>query len=151
MSSRPRLVLDDPLDGPPPPPPPEPEHHPEPAPRRRPRATTKPRTAVSPAPQSTPTPDPIDSHQPEANEWRDWAGPKRVASFRLPDELLDEINTTSDQLGIPIGHLVIAGLTSVLDQPDDEITALADRVAQTLLRGKRNARRKKATEAATSA
>jgi len=142
MSARPRLVLDDPLDGRQPTPRPDAEREAEPA-RRQPRASAKLRPAVPP----TPKPAPISSESDQPKEWRDWAGPKRVASFRLPDELLDEVNAASEELGIPIGHLVIAGITSLLDQPADEITALADRTAQTLVRGKRNAaRRKKATE-----
>jgi hypothetical protein len=144
VSARPRLVLDDPLEGRQPTPPPDAEREPEPA-RRKPRASAKLRPAVSP----TPKPAPVSNESDQPKEWRDWAGPKRVASFRLPDELLDEVNAASEELGIPIGHLVIAGITSLLDQPADEITALADRTAQTLVRGKRNAaRRKKATEKA---
>jgi hypothetical protein len=66
--------------------PPDAECEPEPA-RRQPRASAKLRPAVPP----TPKPAPISNESDQPKEWRDWAGPKRVASFRLPDEMLDEV------------------------------------------------------------
>lgn len=79
----------------------------------------------------------------EPEEWRDWSGPTRVASFRLPDELLEELTNTAARLGLPMGQTVIAALTSLLDEDDDALTAQIDRAAQTLARGKRQARRRK--------
>src|ERR1700736_6603639 len=41
-----------------------------------------------------------------AAAWRTWSGQTRVASYRLPDELLAELTGMSDELQLPIGLVV---------------------------------------------
>ena len=67
-----------------------------------------------------------------------------MASFRLPDELLDELADRAARLGLPIGQTVIAALTSLLDHDDTTLIGLADRAAQAIVRGKRRSRQQRA-------
>ncbi len=85
--------------------------------------------------------------RPATKEWRDWTGGTRVTSFRLPDELLDELAGTTDRLGLPIGQTIVAALTSLLDEDDATVIDRVDRAAQTLRRGKRAAQRRQAATA----
>ena len=45
------------------------------------------------------------------------AGSPGVGSFRLPHELLAELGDTARELGLPIGMIVTAAITQLLDQP----------------------------------
>ena len=78
---------------------------------------------------------------PEQGPWRLWAGQTRVASYRLPDELLAELASTAAQLGLPIGLLVTAAVAHLLDEPPDVIAALVDRADDARIQGRRAARR----------
>jgi hypothetical protein len=73
----------------------------------------------------------------------------RVASYRLPDELLAELASTSDQLQLQVGLLVTAAITRLLDQPDEVIGELVDRADDARIQGRRAARRQPATARAT--
>ncbi|MHB8657691.1 MAG: hypothetical protein ACYC91_07005 [Solirubrobacteraceae bacterium] len=73
--------------------------------------------------------------------WRSWTGQTRVASYRLPDELLAELGDTATRLQLPIGLLVTAALAHLLDHPDDAIQRLVDRADDTRIQGRRWARR----------
>ncbi len=73
--------------------------------------------------------------------WRSWSGATRVASYRLPDELLAEIATTATDLGLPVGLLVTAAIAHLLDEPADTIAALVDRADDARIQGRRRARR----------
>jgi hypothetical protein len=138
---RPRLTLDDPLTGP------QQQDTGQSAPPRRPRRASSPRTAETTA--ETPRAEETTDKQPvvdvpASDEWRDWSGRNRVASFRLPDELLDELVDRAARLGLPIGQTVIAALTSLLDHDDTTLIGLADRAAQAIVRGKRRNRQQRA-------
>ncbi len=141
-AARPHLTLDDPLStpvatapvatvDPPAPAPAPPVAH-----RRRPRpAAPRPRTDATP--KGTPS--------TPAGEWRDWSGASRVASFRLPDEILIELTERTTRLGLPIGQTVLAAITALLDSDDETLLAQIDRAAQALTRGKRRARQQRST------
>lgn len=146
-AARPHLTLDDPLSTPVAtapvatvatvdPPAPAPAPAPPVAQRRRPRpAAPRPRTDATPQ-GTTSAP---------AGEWRDWSGASRVASFRLPDEILIELTERTTRLGLPIGQTVLAAITALLDSDDETLLAQIDRAAQALTRGKRRARQQRST------
>lgn len=73
--------------------------------------------------------------------WRAWSGQTRVASYRLPDELLAELASTSAELQLPIGLLVTAAIARLLDEPAAAIAALVDRADDARIEGRRAARR----------
>ena len=79
-----------------------------------------------------------------AEDWRDWSGRTRVTSFRLPDELLDELGDRTARLGLPIGQTVLAALAALLDRDDAALIDKVDRAAQALAHGKRRARQQRA-------
>jgi hypothetical protein len=74
--------------------------------------------------------------------WRAWSGITGVGSFRLPHELLGELSDTARALGLPIGMIVTAAITQLLDQPPEQIAALVDRADDARIHGRRNARRR---------
>ena len=74
--------------------------------------------------------------------WREWSGITGVGSFRLPHELLVELSDTARELGLPIGMIVTAAITQLLDQPPEQIAQLVDRADDARIHGRRNARRR---------
>ena len=81
--------------------------------------------------------------QPASREaWRAWSGLTGVGSFRLPHELLVELGDTARELGLPIGMIVTAAITQLLDQPPERIAELVDRADDARIHGRRHARRR---------
>lgn len=78
---------------------------------------------------------------PRADAWRPWSGLTRVASYRLADELLVELASTSDRLRVQVGLLVTAAITHLLDESDDVIGELVDRADDARIQGRRASRR----------
>jgi hypothetical protein len=74
--------------------------------------------------------------------WRAWSGRSRVASYRLPDELLDELGQVAEQHRLPVGLLVTAAITHLLDHDLPTITALVDRAEEARIQGRRTTRRR---------
>ena len=96
------------------------------------------------APEGSPRRRPgrtVASQQPAAGVWRSWSGRTRVASYRLPDELLAELASTSADLQLQVGLIVTAAITHLLDQPGDVIASLVDRADDARIQGRRAARR----------
>ena len=154
------LQLDDPLGPSQTPPPHEPPAQSDDAPA--PHATQTPRAANddrAAKPTSTPRPErraqrrrpaTLDTQRPTAagaasGVWRDWSGTTNVGSFRLPHELLIELSDTARELGLPIGLIVTAAITQLLDQPPEHIAALVDRADDARIHGRRRARRRLTT------
>jgi len=73
--------------------------------------------------------------------WRNWSGVTGVGSFRLPHELLTELGDTARELQLPIGMIVTAAVTQLLDQPPDTIATLVDRADDARIQGRRQTRR----------
>jgi hypothetical protein len=73
--------------------------------------------------------------------WRNWSGVTGVGSFRLPHELLTELGDTARELQLPIGMIVTAAVTKLLDQPPDTIVTLVDRADDARIQGRRQTRR----------
>jgi hypothetical protein len=90
--------------------------------------------------QQTSTPDQTD--QPDNEVWRAWSGITGVGSFRMPHELLAELSDTARELGLPIGMIVTAAITQLLDQPPDEIATLVDKADDARIQARRTARRR---------
>ena len=78
----------------------------------------------------------------DAGAWREWTGPTGVGSFRLPHELLLELGDAAWQLQLPVGMIVTAAITQLLDQPPETIAALVDRADDARIEGRRTARRR---------
>jgi hypothetical protein len=91
----------------------------------------------------TPRPTTSPGRQRSSREvWRAWSGVTGVGSFRLPHELLVELSDTARELGLPIGMIVTAAITRLLDQPPEEIAELVDRADDARIHGRRSARRR---------
>ncbi len=115
---------------------------PGPRPRQRGKAPGAPPAANSHGSQ------PPALHAPRGGEsgvWRAWSGITGVGSFRLPHELLIELNDTARELGLPIGMIVTAAITQLLDQQPDAIAALVDRADDARIQGRRRSRRRLTT------
>lgn len=93
----------------------------------------------------------VDEHKPPAHAatghgepgvWRAWSGITGVGSFRVPHELLVELGDAARQLGLPIGMIVTAAITQLLDQPAEHIADLVDRADDARIHGRRHARRR---------
>jgi hypothetical protein len=65
--------------------------------------------------------------------WRAWSGISGV-----PHELLVELSDTARELELPIGMIVIAAITQLLDQPAEQIAQLVDRADDARIHGRRN-------------
>jgi hypothetical protein len=68
-----------------------------------------------------------------------------VGSFRLPHELLAELGETARELQLPIGMIVTAAITQLLDQSAEEIAVLVDKADDARIQGRRRARRRVTT------
>ena len=66
-----------------------------------------------------------------------------MGSFRLPQELLTELGDTARELELPIGMLVTAAITQLLDQSPETVTELVDRADDARIQGRRRARRRR--------
>jgi hypothetical protein len=80
-----------------------------------------------------------------AGPWREWSGVTGVGSFPLPHELLRELGDTARELQLPVGLIVTAAITRLLDQPPDTIAALVDHADDARIRARRRARRRLTT------
>jgi hypothetical protein len=125
------------------------EHAPT-APRPQRRRARRPRPEPV-AESSDPHDEPIASELAVVGEtssgradgaWRHWAGGTRVASYRLPDELLEELDDRARRLSVPIGMTVAAGLLQLFDQDDKTIIGLVERAEDARVLGRRAARRR---------
>jgi hypothetical protein len=111
-------------------------------PRRRGKAAgaRRPATPNESKPSAPPAADKADG-----GIWREWSGITNVGSFRLPHELLIELGDTAREQGLPIGMLVAAAITQLLDQPPQTIAALVDRADDARIQGRRRLRRRMTT------
>ena len=108
-------------------------------PKRRDRSTTGPAPSGRRGERAARSERPI----PAGGEvWREWTGLTGVGSFRLPHELLAELGDTARELGLPIGLIVAAAITQLLDQSPEEIAVLVDRADVTRIHGRRTNRRR---------
>jgi hypothetical protein len=62
--------------------------------------------------------------------WRTWGRFHQTVSFKWPPELADELDNRRHDLREPVGLMVVAAITHLLDQDDDTIRRLIDRVEQ---------------------
>ncbi len=85
-----------------------------------------------------------------AGAWRSWSGASRVASYRLPDELLEELAARAAALQLPVGLIVAAALAHILDAPGEVIETLVDRADDARIKGRRVARRALAEDTQTA-
>lgn len=109
---------------------------------REPEAAARPATASSQEPYAR-----TAAGQMRAGAWRTWSGITSVGSFRLPHELLSELGDRARELRLPIGMIVTAAITQLLDQPPEAIAELVDRADDARIHGRRRARRRR-TESA---
>jgi hypothetical protein len=83
-----------------------------------------------------------DRAEPDGRPWREWTGLSGVGSFRVPHELLAELGDTARELQLPIGMIVTAAITNLLDQPPEEIAVLVDKADDARIQARRRARRR---------
>jgi hypothetical protein len=107
-------------------------------------AAARTRNGAAPAPPE-PSGESRDPVEPNERAWREWTGLSGVGSFRLPHELLAELGDTARELQLPIGLIVTAAITKLLDQPPDEIAVLVDKADDARIQGRRRARRRVTT------
>lgn len=62
-----------------------------------------------------------------AEPWRQWGPFSYSVGFKWPAELVDELDDRRHDLREPIGLMVVAAVTHLLDQEDDVIHRLIDR------------------------
>ena len=106
---------------------------------------TAPASERAPAIRHEPTTETGDPAEPDGRPWREWTGLSGVGSFRLPHELLAELGDTARELQLPIGMIVTAAITQLLDQPPEEIAALVDKADDARIQARRRARRRLTT------
>jgi len=107
--------------------------------------------AGPPAAESRSTTAIPPSVQADGGAWREWTGPTGVGSFRLPHELLLELGDAARELQLPVGMIVTAAITRLLDQPPDTIAALVDRAEDARFQGRRVARRRQSKRSSRQA
>ena len=105
-----------------------------------------PQNGAAAAAPKPPSPDPPATASDEV--WRNWSGVTGVGSFRLPHELLTELGDTARELQLPIGMIVTAAITELLDQSAETIATLVDRADDARIQGRRRARRHRTGSAA---
>ena len=113
-----------------------------PKPRRRGNAAGARRPAT---PNESKPSAPTAADKADGGIWREWSGIINVGSFRLPHELLVELGDTAREQTLPIGMLVTAAITQLLDQPPQTIAALVDRADDARIQGRRRLRRRMTT------
>lgn len=96
-------------------------HHDEsPAPAAR--APRRPKAASKRSDESVP--------EPVRELWRSWGPFHQTVSFKWPPELVQELDDRRHDLREPVGLMVIAAVTHLLDQDDNTIRGLIDRAEQ---------------------
>jgi hypothetical protein len=90
-----------------------------------------------------PTAAAVDVANSDDGLWREWTGLTGVGSFRLPHELLEELGDIARGHQLPVGLIVTAAITQLLDQPADTIVALVDRADDARIQGRRRMRRQR--------
>lgn len=101
------------------------------------------RQSAAARPRRKPAAAPGNLPQANGAPWREWSGLTGVGSFRLPHELLDELGDTARELQLPVGLIVTAAITQLLDQPPDTIVVLVDRADDARIQGRRRTRRRR--------
>ncbi|MBS0592034.1 MAG: hypothetical protein JSR84_01045 [Proteobacteria bacterium] len=134
------LKLDDPLAAATPPPAPEERPAEKPAatprpPRTRTRSGGGARKTAAASPQVD---APTDG---EHQAWRSWGRGTRAQTYKLPDQLIEELDARTTTLNLPIGMTVAAAIVAALDLKDDELITLVERAEEARERGRRAARR----------
>lgn len=93
------------------------------------------------APVDTRTEHPAAEATESAGVWREWGRGSRTATYRLPEDLLEELDSRSRTLELPLGMTVGAALLQLLDQDDSALIAAVERVEDARLQASRRARR----------
>lgn len=62
--------------------------------------------------------------------WRQWGPFHQTVSFKWPPDLVDELDNRRHDLREPVGLMVVAAITHLLDQDDETIRKLIDRAEQ---------------------
>jgi hypothetical protein len=91
--------------------------------------------------QKPATPAHTAPREQESTVWRRWGPFHQTVSFKWPPELVAELDDRRYELREPVGLMVVAAITYLLDQDDDAIRALIDRAEQAKPRAGRPRRR----------
>lgn len=121
-----------------------PQAPPEEKPKRAPRSTrsrgTKRRAAADRAAGTSPA-DAGGADDGERQVWRRWGGGTRAQTYKVPDQLIEELDARTTALNLPIGMTVAAAVVAAMDLEDDELITLVERAEEARERGRRAARR----------
>jgi hypothetical protein len=146
----PVLELDDPLrerpptiqdPGPPPPAAAATAAAEKPAAQPRPRRRAPAKPAASPPWRPAGAPDASANTGEQPALWREWGRGSRTATYRLPEDLLSELDARARALDLPLGMTVAAAVLGLLDGTDDEVVAAVERAEDARLHASRRARR----------
>jgi hypothetical protein len=105
----------------------------KPADRRPAAQSTAPAAVVSPtgaasAAAATSAAEPAGTAA--GGSWREWGSFDRTVSYRLPPELLDELDERIWKLRLPIGVTIAAAIADLLDKPNPELLKLVERAEE---------------------
>ena len=64
---------------------------------------------------------------PARPPWREWSSFDRTVSYRLPPELITELEDRLWDLRLPVGVTVAAAIVDLLDKPNEELVKLVQR------------------------
>jgi hypothetical protein len=67
---------------------------------------------------------------PAASPWRDWSSFDRTVSYRLPPELVTELEDRLWDLRLPVGVTVAAAIADLLDKPNEALVRLVERAEE---------------------
>ena len=102
---------------------------PAPKPKRAPRKPASPTASESEQERPIEPPPPTPSPSGRAL-WREWSSFDRTSSFRLPPELLSELDERVWKLRLSSGVTVAAALALLLDQSDERLVELVERAEE---------------------
>lgn len=67
---------------------------------------------------------------PAPSPWREWSSFDRTVSYRLPPELVTELEDRLWDLRLPVGVTVAAAIADLLDNPNEELVKLVERAEE---------------------
>jgi|SRR5450755_916957 hypothetical protein len=84
------------------------------------------------SPAADPDPAPSSPSSPPAAQatWRSWGPFDRTVSYRLPAELVQELEDRIWRMRLPVGVTVAAAFAQLLDLADEELQALVERAEE---------------------
>lgn len=99
-------------------------------PTAAPSSTSPRKRASEQPPEPRPRSAPSSTPRGAAAAWREWSAFDRTVSYRLPPELLAELDQRIWKLRLPIGVTVAAAIADLLDKQDTDVLKLVERAEE---------------------